>query len=671
MKKTKSVNIRRSLIVSAIIGSVLVVLNITLSYFGKSKGESMLQVVEQINEPLLQNLKELEEVESSVIHFANSWLSSQRLEDKMALKNLVSLEYTEIKVALGKTVVQVTDEDIKKSIKTILSQAEQVSIQSNEIMNLLKTSADFEDYEKLNFCNDLVKKSIEPAIAKSLAEIEQLISEVSLANKTYNSKREKLLANINIIAIIGYALLLVIIVFGMVLYPKNLLKELSLINKQIFEMGHGNLPQGIKGLKVGELIEVQENLNIVRKAMSDIQKLALEIGQGNYDSKIDVFESKGDVGHGLADMKVKLTEIAKSQEEQRKQEELNTWINAGMAKFNEILRVNNENIEELSYNLVKELVKYSKSVIGGVYIAQKNDEDKEKLIMSGLFAYERRRYVEKALEVNEGLVGTVYVERHLIHMKEIPSGYINISSGLGEAAPNEILIVPMLYNDECYGAIEMATLDEYTPAIIEFVERISEALASTISSVVTNMETSKLLKDSQEQSEILRSQEEELRQNMEELQAAQDEMHRKQKDLEKTLEEAHKKDEMLKKTKDELEQVKIRAKIIMDVMPMAVYLKDLNQVYIGANQKFVERIGAKNISEVLGKTDYELTSQHKADVYRKEDEALLKGGEEIKNLQKVKKDKSGKEIKITINKVPILDGEGNVIGIFGTVEEIY
>jgi methyl-accepting chemotaxis protein len=124
------------------------------------------------------------------------------------------------------------------------------------------------------------------------------------------------------------------------------------------------------------------------------------------------------------------------------------------------------------------------------------------------------------------MVGQCYLERQTAYLKVVPQDYVRITSGLGEATPNTLIIVPMISNGVVEGVMEFASFKEFEPYQISFLEKVGESIASSIHAASVNERVKNLLSESQQQAEEMRAQEEEMRQNMEELAATQEEMGR-------------------------------------------------------------------------------------------------------------------------------------------------
>ena len=308
----------------------------------------------------------------------------------------------------------------------------------------------------------------------------------------------------------------------------------------LLKMSKGILPKEKLTEGPDEIGQMAKALNLVIQGLKDIFNFSLEIGKGNFDTEFKPLSDDDVLGLSLLEMRNELKNASKEEEKRKEEDEQRNWAAQGVAMFSDILRKSSDNLEELSYDIISNMVKYTNSNQGGMFIVNDNDKDTTFLEMAACYAYDRKKFLEKKIQVGEGLVGRCYQEQEKIFLTEIPEDYIKITSGLGDDNPKCLLLIPLVYNNVIYGIIEIASFNVYRPFEIEFIERISESIAATISSVKANIQTTSLLEQSQQQAEEMAAQEEEMRQNMEELRATQEQSARREEDLKKEVEELRK-----------------------------------------------------------------------------------------------------------------------------------
>jgi methyl-accepting chemotaxis protein len=288
-----------------------------------------------------------------------------------------------------------------------------------------------------------------------------------------------------------------------------------------------NVESYLKGIELTDQLS-SVNVNI---AFAD------EISQGNLDVRYEL--EQGDIlGESLLKMRENLQAAYKKDQEDK-------FVNIGLAKASEILRVENNNLESLCSGILNFLIKYLEVNQGGLFVLNDNDASTVTLELKACYAYNRKKFLEKTIEPGEGLVGQAYVEKETIYLTEVPEHYVSITSGLGESNPKCIVIVPLKINEMIFGIIEIASFTILEKYRVDFIEKIGESIATSISNAKVNEKTQKLLQESQQQAEMLRSQEEEMRQNMEELAATQEEMERKAMEMDQIREEEKNRNDVL------------------------------------------------------------------------------------------------------------------------------
>jgi methyl-accepting chemotaxis protein len=326
---------------------------------------------------------------------------------------------------------------------------------------------------------------------------------------------------------------LIITGFAVAKLSNYITRPIKQITDILKKLARGNIDSSLKtDINTGdEIEEMAEALNISVEELNKKTNFAEKIKEGDLEHEFNLASDDDKLGQSLIEMRDSLKKAREEEEKRKVEDEKRRWVNEGLAKFADILRQNNDDLEKLSYNVLKNLVKYLNGNQGGIFL--KNDEDKEDIHyeLTAAYAYNRRKYLEKTYRPGEGLIGTCAVEQKTIYLTDLPDNYINITSGLGDSNPRSLLIVPLKTEEEILGILELASFEKFEKHQINFVERVAESIASTVSSVRTNIKTSELLEKSQQQAEEMSSQEEEMRQNMEELQATQEEAARREREM--------------------------------------------------------------------------------------------------------------------------------------------
>jgi len=328
-----------------------------------------------------------------------------------------------------------------------------------------------------------------------------------------------------LIFIVVFATLIFFFAISLILKPIiKVIQELTIAAKKL---SNGEDPQKISFTNNDEIGQIVDSVNSLIDSLKQKADFANEIGKNNLDAEFTTLGGQDLLGSSLLNMRHSL-KLATSEESKRKHEdELRNWSTAGLAMFSDILRQNNNNLNKLSDNVIQNLVNYLDANQGGLFLYNDDDPENKHLELISAFAYNRKKFIEKRILLGEGLVGTCAVEKQTIYLKEIPTDYIRITSGLGEAVPTSLLIVPLKIEEAIFGAIEIASFKDFADYEVEFVEKLGQSIASTLSSVKNSIRTNQLLEQSQQQREEMAAQEEEMRQNMEEMQATQEEMGRK------------------------------------------------------------------------------------------------------------------------------------------------
>jgi methyl-accepting chemotaxis protein len=378
--------------------------------------------------------------------------------------------------------------------------------------------------------------------SQALNSLDDLIANQKKQADKARAEMEGQLSWLKTIILITSIILVFVSLIVASLTVRSLVVPIKSMKSTLLLMSRGILPNKPITERSDEIGEMSRALNSLVTGLKAISNFALEIGRGNYNTSFKPASKEDVLGNSLLQMRDDLKAAAEEDQKRKVEDEQRNWATAGIAKFSDILRKDNDKLDVLAYNIVSNLVDYLGANQGGIFVVSEDEIGNPCLDLVASYAYNRQKFINSRLEMNEGLVGRCARERETIYLTDIPDNYIRITSGLGDANPRCLLLVPMIMNDELFGVFELASFDELQPFQVQFVEKIADTIASTLSTVRFNMQTARLLEQSKIQAEELATREEEMRQNMEELRATQEQSARREIEMQQKIELLQRKD---------------------------------------------------------------------------------------------------------------------------------
>src|SRR3954447_25858955 len=234
------------------------------------------------------------------------------------------------------------------------------------------------------------------------------------------------------------------------------------------------------------------------------------------------------------------------------------WLNTNLARFSSMLQ-GRRDVNEVSRLIMSELTPLVGGQHGAVFLMRAPEDEMSdgaapSLQLISSYAYRRRKNVPSTFPVGEGLVGQAALERKSILITQAPDDYISISSGLGEAAPVNIVVLPVLFEEEVMAVIELASLDRFGETQLTFLDQLAETIGIVLNTILATMRTEELLQQSQGLTMELQAQSEELQAQRDELERANRELEEQAKNLRASEELLQQQQEELQQTNEELEE---------------------------------------------------------------------------------------------------------------------
>jgi hypothetical protein len=276
--------------------------------------------------------------------------------------------------------------------------------------------------------------------------------------------------------------------------------------------------------------QLAANLTTQVRAIADV---ATAVTKGDLTRSIAV-EAQGEV----AELKDNINEMIRNLRDTTRKNMEQDWLKTNLAKFSRMLQ-GQRDLAAVSQLILSDLAPLVTAHHGVFYLMDASgDEAILKLLAS--YAYRARESVAEQFRLGEGLVGQCAADKRMLLLSSVPEDYVQISSGLGEASPRNIVVLPVLFEGEVRAVLELATFDEFDEIRLTFLEQLAETIGIVLNTIGANMRTEELLRQSQALTENLQSQ--------------QDVLTETNKRLEQQTRSLQKSEELLKKQQDELQR---------------------------------------------------------------------------------------------------------------------
>ncbi|MFB7128990.1 hybrid sensor histidine kinase/response regulator [Kitasatospora xanthocidica] len=306
--------------------------------------------------------------------------------------------------------------------------------------------------------------------------------------------------------------------------------------------GQARVP-GVDGTWQDLTESVNELANNLTRQVRAIAQVATAVTRGDLSLRIDV-----DAAGELDELKDNINQMIANLRETTRTNQEQDWLKTNLARISGLLQ-GRRDLEAVASLIMTELTPVVSAQHGAFFLAQPagrtaelitedDDENDTVLRLIGSYGYQRRA-MPTTFRPGESLIGQAAVEKRAIILKEAPPGYLKIASGLGEASPAHIVVLPVLFEGRLLGVIELATFSSFTTVALDFLNQIADLIGVTVNTISVNTKTEGLLLESQRltaelsmRSAELEARQEELERTNEELQEKAEQLAQQNRDIE-------------------------------------------------------------------------------------------------------------------------------------------
>jgi HAMP domain-containing protein/CheY-like chemotaxis protein/signal transduction histidine kinase len=271
--------------------------------------------------------------------------------------------------------------------------------------------------------------------------------------------------------------------------------------------GQANVPGA-----AGTWKDLTANVNLLADNLTNqvraIAEVATAVTKGDLTRSIQV-EASGEVAELKDNINTMINNLRATTERNTEQD----WLKTNLARFTGMLQ-GQRDLTTVGRMLLSELAPLVNAQQGLIY--QMDSEESGTMALLSAYANTPEGHLER-VKLGEGLVGQCAAEKRRMVITDLPERTVPIRSGLFEAVPRNVVVLPVLFEDQVKAVIELATLATFTASHLSFLEQLTSSIGIVLNSIEATMQTEALLKQSQQLATELQSQQKELQQTNEQL----------------------------------------------------------------------------------------------------------------------------------------------------------
>jgi HAMP domain-containing protein/CheY-like chemotaxis protein/signal transduction histidine kinase len=328
--------------------------------------------------------------------------------------------------------------------------------------------------------------------------------------------------------------------------------ELTRVAREVGTEGKLGVQAEVEGVS-GVWRGLTENVNTLAATLTTqlraIADVSTAVTQGDLTRSIAV-EAQGEIDQLKENINQMISNLRTTTDRNAEQD----WLNSNLARFSGLMQ-GQRDLQEVSRLIMSELTPLVSANYGAFFLMEEAQDDEDvayQLVAS--YGYKTRKKVANRFKVGESLVGQAALEKQSILITEPPADYIRVASGLGEASPRNIIVMPVLFEDQVMAVVELASFTPFTEVQRSFLEGLGETIGIVINTIQATMRTEDLLRNSQALTLELQERSEELQSQQEELKRANTELEQQAQTLKASEELLQTQQEELQQTNEELEE---------------------------------------------------------------------------------------------------------------------